>query len=247
MQAKLKAFQISAFRKTELKEHIVMKTSKKAVAAVLAAGLGMAAGQALAVPTLTVSDGINPAVVVMDGGGTDGCAVLGCVSWTGAVGLWNVNILGGFTKPLLGTAVSPHVDLSFNDNYSGTVAGTLTILWSDTDFNTGPGVFVSEIGGTRASGVTTVAYAGFASATNALNALTTPLCGASLTTSPFSSACSAGFVGGAAYSLTQRIVLTATGPGQTSGDYSLQIPEPSSLALIGLGLLGLGFASRRRA
>jgi hypothetical protein len=230
----------------ELKEQIVLKSNRKAVAAVLAAGLGMAAGQALAVPTLTVSDGTNT-VVVTDGGGGDACANLGCVSWTGSVGLWSVNILSGLTKPLLGAPVAPHMDLGFNDVYTGTVPGTLTILWSDTGFSTGPAVFVSDIGGTRASGVTTVAYSDFASASNALNALTTPLCAGSFTTSAFAGSCSSAFAGGAAYSLTQRIVLTATGPGQASGDHGIQIPEPSSLALIGLGLLGLGFAGRRRS
>jgi PEP-CTERM motif len=224
----------------------VLKTNRKAVAAVLAAGLGMAAGQAFAVPTLTVSDGTNT-VVVTDGGAGDVCGLAGCVSWTGGVGLWNINILGGFTKPVLGAAVAPHMDLSFNDNYIGTGPGTLTILWSDTDFNTGPAVFNSDLGGTRANGVTTVAYADFASASNALNALTTPLCAGSFVTSAFAGSCSAAFGGGAAYSITQRIVLTATGAGQASGDHGIQVPEPSSLALIGLGLLGLGFAGRRHA
>jgi hypothetical protein len=224
----------------------VLKTSRKAIAAVLAAGLGMAAGQALAVPTLTITDGITT-IVVQDGGSGDGCSNVGCVSFVGGIGNWNINILGGFTKPVLGSSVAPHMDLSFNDNYIGNGPGTLTLLWSDTGFNTGPAVFISDIGGTRANGVTTVAYSDFVSASNALNALTTPLCSGSFTTSAFSGTCTSAFGGSGAYSMTQRIILTATGPGQASGDHGVMIPEPSSLALIGLGLLGLGFASRRRS
>lgn len=226
----------------------MFRTSRKAVAAaIFAIGFGAGAGQAFAIPTLTATDGANT-VIILDGGVLDGCNLVGCVSFVGPVGSWNINILGGFTKPVLGSPASPHLDLSFNDNYVGTSASTLTILWSDTDFSTGfPLTTRSDIGGTRAGGITSVAYADFASSTNTINALTTALCAGSFATAAFSGSCSAPFNGPAPFSVTQRIVLTATGPGQASGNHSLQVPEPGTLALIGLGLVGLGFARRKQA
>ena len=48
------------------------------------------------------------------------------------------------------------------------------------------------------------------------------------------------------YSLTQLVTLSLPGGGMFSGDSSLTVPEPSTLALFGVGLLGLGMAFRRK-
>ena len=57
------------------------------------------------------------------------------------------------------------------------------------------------------------------------------------------------FIGGS-YSLTQVITIAHTGVGTTSFDATLngagQVPEPSTIALLGLGLAGIGFSRKRK-
>jgi hypothetical protein len=49
------------------------------------------------------------------------------------------------------------------------------------------------------------------------------------------------------FSLTEQILITAKGAGaKLSSDDSVSAPEPASLALLGAGVLGLGFIARRK-
>ena len=48
------------------------------------------------------------------------------------------------------------------------------------------------------------------------------------------------------YSLTIGVAINLTTPGTATGDLNLKVPEPASMTLFGLGLMGFGVASRRR-
>jgi len=54
------------------------------------------------------------------------------------------------------------------------------------------------------------------------------------------------FAPGAPYSVTQAFRLTTDGATTFSADFEVSVPEPTTLALLGLGFAFAGFMSRRR-
>lgn len=206
-----------------------------------AVALGLT-GAAQAVPTLSISDGVNPAIIVADGAGNDSNANAGVVTWIGSTGVWTVNVDTGITKPNVGSNQNPYMDLAFVDVSSA--AGTLTLMFSETDF-TQLGSALASIGGTTAGNVT---YATYWSASNNLFALDNLLSSQGpFGPGAFSGSVSAGLVTGQPYSLTQVITITHAGAGTSSGDAELRVPDSgSTIALLGAALATLGLISRRR-
>ena len=204
---------------------------------------------------IVVSDGINT-VSCKDGDPCDGSTLTGVINFSAPLDGWVVNVDVGTTKPIQGSATEPQIDLTFSLTYNSAAAqpgdNLITIEFSDPDFLASPASFTSSIGGTFAGGVTQVTYqdyAGGGATPNALFDQSNPLCGKSFNSSPFSDNCSKNFSGLTPYSLTELV--TAFNPnqanGQASGDHLLRgAPEPATLLLMGAGLLGLGYFSRRR-
>jgi hypothetical protein len=201
-----------------------MKNLLTALAAIV---LLTCATSAYAVATLTIFDGTTT-ITVADGSGADQNPNAGVVTWSGTIGVWNINVDTGFSKPAVGSPTSPVLDLSFSAN--STAAGTLTLTFTDNGF-TASGTGVDTLGGTQANGSVsdniqvngnTIIHMG-------------PLAG-----SPFSGTATGGVTVGAADVLGIQMVINHTASGLTTGNKNLTIPDGgSAVALLGIALTGL--------
>jgi hypothetical protein len=189
---------------------------------------------AYATPTMTIFDGTNT-VTIMDGGANDSCPDAGCVTWIGSLGVWNINVDTGLTKPATGTPTHLDMDLSFVAH--SRAAGMLTVTWSDDGYMMMGGA-TNEIGGTTQGTVS-----------NNILLNGGPI--ASLAQGPFSGGAFSGTTNGSlslspADLISLQVKITHTGIATTTGDNHLTVPEGgSALALLGMGLLGLEGLRRR--
>lgn len=195
---------------------------------------------------------------ITDGGvGDANVAVPGEIIFIGSWGGFDLQVNTGDSKPVIGSAAAPQLDLSYK--VTRTTAGaaeTLTIQISDTDFTASPMPMNLNYGGTNGPGTTSSAVGG----TGLSNALyntgdastTVPTSGTFGASAAFSG--SGTFTvpnnGGSNYSLTVAVTLTNDGSaGVSSGDAHLtSAPAPAGLvlALTGMPALGLGAWVRRR-
>jgi hypothetical protein len=217
-----------------MKNKLTMKVAM-AVAGLVSASLLPAFGTM----TMTLSDGIPADTVsITDNGSGDILnGVTGAIEWTGTIGVWDINVDTGESKPVIGSATQPMLSLVTSDHSTG--AGTLTITITDTGF--GPvtpdtssfalNTAVTSIGGT----VFGQAIVNGSTATSAnistVGSLTTFGSASGLNTSP--------------WSMSEVITLSNTGSGQDNASETLAVPEPTTMVAGAMLLLPFGASTLR--
>lgn len=206
------------------------------------------AGAAQAAPMLRVSDGTTTVTVADGASGScgDTLPAPGYVGLSCSIGSWWLNLVFGIGHDVLGDQI--HLT-SLNVSSGG--GGTLTVALTDTDFaNTGGYPTLNFGGGIGGASAGTVNYQMYVSDSNTPFGLDT-LIGSGSGSGAFSGSFSDWAAVTGTYSMTLVATIThgfSRFPYMaTSIGFIGRVPEPATLALLGLGLAGIGFAARRRA
>jgi len=198
-----------------------------------------------AIPTMTISDGVNT-VTIVDNVGADINPLAGAVSYNGSVGVWSLIINTGLTKPILGSANAPTMDLAIQA--SSTTGGSLTVTFSDTGFTLSPGAVLATISGHVVNGAQeSVAYQVLA---NSQNVVGTGSVIANIPSQgmPVLASATGSLNGlGSAYSLTEVVQISSNGSTTTSIDAGFQpVPDGGmTMAMLGFGLVAVETARRK--
>ncbi len=219
---------------------------------VLAVAVGLALGTAAKADAAFIAYICNDVsclggddVIVTDGGAGDlAPGVAGNITFTGALGGFAFILNASQSKPALGSAASPVINI----DYSGTSLGAASayLYASDTDF-TGVGMAtVHSNASVPDPNITTTSYL-YGGNSN----LNLDLSNLLVTIGPVAADFDLNGIGGPVgavtpYSLTAGVLVSRASAGGVSGDVTALVPEPASMALFGIGLVGAGFAGRKR-
>jgi hypothetical protein len=229
----------------------------KSVLLLSAAAILFLAPLAKAIPTIRITDGITT-VTIQDNLAGDASPTAGFVQYTAPAGTfagWSIVLSAGTTKPLVGSATSPQVDLNWAIVRSGPGSGSISVFFSEDNFNLASATpMMASSGGTLGtSAANTALVRTYYDNANTVLATST-LMTSHLYSGPGAFAGNDPTVAPAdpTIAFTVRVDLTQ-GPGDiTSGEIHLfgaSVPEGGSMVtMLGTALLALGFfAARRKA
>ena len=213
---------------------------------ILAAAIIAATGSAFAAAQLTISDGVTSATLTDSD--SDGIITFGSAFDS----FWNILIITGETKPAIGTATSPQLDLNIQAS-STAGAPNLTITLSDNNFGPTTGTFSAKQTGSVVGGPgANMTFNTFYDAGNVVGAQTSPLTSTGSLVAPNYSSPLEVFSGPFSrplYSLTE--VVTINGMANASGLYHFDsslslVPEPGTFSLLLAGVAAFGIWRRRK-